>query len=97
MASSAPNNNSAAAAAAAPPNKKKLLNDEMQRRAEIHEYTSTANPPMALIPVKAHPPQLHMEGPSRVESFDLSADLQVRLSFPVKFKPPASAGVPCFA
>jgi gentisate 1,2-dioxygenase len=61
------------AAAAAP----KTLNEEMQRRAEIHEYTSTANPPMALIPVKAHVPALHMEGPTRIEYFDLHEDLQV--------------------
>mmetsp|Transcript_29767 Transcript_29767/g.65021 ORF Transcript_29767/g.65021 Transcript_29767/m.65021 type:complete len:396 (-) Transcript_29767:453-1640(-) len=72
MAPGAPN---AAASAAAP---KKILNEEMQRRAEIHEYTSTANPPMALIPVKAHLPTLHMEGPSRIETFDLREHLQVK-------------------
>jgi len=56
---------------------KRVLNEEMQRRAEIHEYTSSANPPMGLIPVVAHAPELHEEGPTRIEPFDLSTDLKV--------------------
>jgi hypothetical protein len=53
------------------------LNAEMQRSAELHDYVSCANPPMPLIPVAAHPPEIHCSGPSRVEFFDLSEKLQV--------------------
>jgi hypothetical protein len=60
------------------PGEKRVLNEEMQRRAEIHEYTSMANPTMALIPVVAHMPDLHESGPSRIETFNLSKHLQVR-------------------
>lgn len=54
------------------------MNAEMTRRAELYEYSSMANPAMPLIPVVAHEPSLHRTGPSRVEYFDLSKDLEVR-------------------
>lgn len=53
------------------------LKTAMTRRAELYEYSSMANPTMPLIPVVAHDPELHRSGPSRVEYFDLSKDLEV--------------------
>merc|ERR1719487_732298 len=50
---------------------------EWSRSAEIYEYASNANPPMSEVPVRVFPPTLHTEGPSRVEPFDVSADLEV--------------------
>tara|TARA_Y100000389_G_scaffold23604_1_gene20259 strand:+ start:221 stop:1210 length:990 start_codon:yes stop_codon:yes gene_type:complete len=38
--------------------------------ANIFEYGSAANPPMAPIPVLAHPPTLHESGPTRVIGFE---------------------------
>ena len=38
--------------------------------ANIFEYGSAANPPMAPIPVLAHPPRLHESGPTRVIGFE---------------------------
>ena len=38
----------------------------------IFEYTSAANPDLKLVPVFAHPAELHKSGPSRVIHFDLS-------------------------
>jgi len=45
--------------------------------AEIYEYTSTANPKMTEVPIRAFGPELHQHGPSRVIPLDLSAELEL--------------------
>jgi gentisate 1,2-dioxygenase len=52
-------------------------NGDWGKRAEIYEYTSSANPKMSEIPIRVFGPELHQSGPSRVVALDLSADLQV--------------------
>lgn len=52
-------------------------NEEWGSRAEIYEYTSTANPKMAEVPIRVFGPELHQQGPSRVIPLDLSADLEL--------------------
>lgn len=51
--------------------------ERFRRSMEIYEYTSSANPKMAEIPIRMFGPELHQQGPSRVIPFDLSADLQL--------------------
>ena len=48
-----------------------------ERRADIYEYGSAANPAMAPIPVLVHPPKLHEEGISRVIGFEINERLDI--------------------
>ena len=45
--------------------------------ANIFEYGSVANPPMAPIPVLVHPPTLHESGPTRVIEFENCDRLEI--------------------
>jgi len=53
------------------------VNAEWSQHAEVYEYTSSANPPMKEVPVRFFGPELHQAGASRVESLDLSEDLDL--------------------
>eukprot|EP00928_Gymnodinium_smaydae_P082170 TRINITY_DN6556_c0_g2_i1.p1 TRINITY_DN6556_c0_g2~~TRINITY_DN6556_c0_g2_i1.p1 ORF type:complete len:412 (+),score=33.90 TRINITY_DN6556_c0_g2_i1:58-1293(+) len=53
------------------------LNKQWTERAEIYEYTSTANPKMEEVPFRTFGAELHQQGPSRVVPFDLSDDLHL--------------------
>jgi len=53
------------------------MNKEWGNRAEIYEYTSSANPRMTEVPLRVFGPELHQQGASRVIPLDLSADLEL--------------------
>mmetsp|Transcript_6607 Transcript_6607/g.19625 ORF Transcript_6607/g.19625 Transcript_6607/m.19625 type:complete len:374 (-) Transcript_6607:223-1344(-) len=50
---------------------------EWSSRAHMHEYESVANPRMADIPVRFFPASKHESGPTRVERFDLSEEVEL--------------------
>lgn len=49
----------------------------MDKGVAIFEYVKAANPQMPIIPVLAHPPELHQSGSTREIPFDLSKSLEV--------------------
>ena len=55
-----------------------LQKDEVfEADSRIYEYTSAANPYLAMVPVSLHPASLHESGPTRIIPFDLSADMNI--------------------
>ena len=53
------------------------MEKKWEMRANIFEYESVANPPMAPIPVLVHPPTLHQSGPTRVIGFEIGDKLEI--------------------
>ncbi len=43
--------------------------------AQLYEYTSAVNPTLPPVPILSYPRNLHMEGPTRIITFDLSESL----------------------
>ena len=51
--------------------------DRWVSNANIYEYGSAANPPMAPIPVLEHSPKLHKEGETRIIPFETNVSLNI--------------------